>query len=306
MRSFLRKLFGRKRVALAASVVQGWDGVPDGNHATVRAVISRDDRSANDIVLLRRIQYALVALLHEVVAPHTRAEKELKDFMREPATGRPAHQSIPKSLSEGALAEFAEFLMPYRHIPSDVNVFDINQGMLPCLAEPEEGGAIEVQRLTWDLIEERQEQRIDHLRQREGVVVHAVRAQANHALFEPGPTDLPALVLFTFDREVERDRDYLHELATRLFDLKSREANNADEARAQEIILANERMALYHRRARLPRGFTGGPDVYAADFWFHRSYLPGGHLVSQRDRVVRCIAEPGDTGGIEHMPARKD
>jgi hypothetical protein len=34
--------------------------------------------------------------------------------------------------------------------------------------------------------------------------------------------------------------------------------------------------------------------------------VEGGHLVHARDRNVRCIAEPGDAGGIEHLPAREE
>jgi hypothetical protein len=124
-------------------------------------------------------------------------------------------------------------------------------------------------------------------------------------MFEPGETSLPGLVLFTFDREVEKRRRYLIDLATKLYDLKLRDPEDDAEEEAKAIIAANEACGKYHRRARLPKGFTGGPVVYAADIWFHRPYLPKRQFtMNEPERFLHCIAEPGERGGFEHAAAK--
>lgn len=301
MLSFLRRIFGGNRRPIDAAVYQAWDRVPDAHHATVRAVFSLEEQHAHDLLLLTRISFRLGALADDENAPRTREEQRLRNFIMKERPGQPQRWLIPASLTEGAGAEYAEFAVPYTCIPQDSSLFEINQGMLPCLAQPGQGGAVKAQPYSWESIEARQAQRIELVLRRGGVIVQAVRVQANHALYEPGTTDLPGLVLFSFDEEAAGDLRYLLRLADQLYDLKTAQPENEAEARAQAIIRASEKQAYYHRREQLPKGFTGGRVVYAADLWFHRTFLPGRHLIQGENRPLRCIAEPGEKGAVEHV-----
>jgi hypothetical protein len=300
MFSFLRRLFRGPRLSATASYYVGQDNLPDNHHCTVRAVLTLEEDLAHDLLFLSRVTYALIALHNREVVPRNGSERGLIEDLNLPM-GRFGRRALPESLTGGAEAELAEFTIPYHCVERDVRFVDINEGLLPCLVEPGERGRVEVQPYGWDTVRGRQKERIALLRQRGGVPVRAVRVHANRALYEPGQGDYPALVLVTFDRKVENDRRYLHELAERLFELKERSPRGRAEADARDIILANERLGVYHRRRRLPQDFTGGPVIYAADFWYHRDFLPGGCIPSKTERTVACLAEPGDEGGIEHI-----
>jgi hypothetical protein len=305
MFSMLRRMFGGKRVPVSAFVCQGWDQVPDGKHFTVRAVFSLEEGYTDNLSFLTILGHKLLDLAEGDLPVKGAEAKQVKKLLEKGDPGQYRRWPIPGYISDGVAAEFGEFAVPYGTIPPDATVFDVNQGMLPCLVQPDENGVIEPQRYTWEDIDRRQEQRVEQLRERGGVFVSAVRVQANYEMFEPGGTSLPGLVLFTFDREAEKRRGYLHDLATRLYALKTSDPEDEAEAGAKVIIEANEKRGEYHRRARLPKGFTGGPLVYAADIWFHRPYIPKGHFsMKEAERFLRCIAEPGESGGFEHAPPR--
>ena len=134
---------------------------------------------------------------------------------------------------------------------------------------------------------------------RNGVPVTAFLVQANQALFSPGPfTSLPCLVLFSFQPEVGGDADYMEFLSQKLFGYK----NNAPAtAEGQSLsLLTSDEKAVHYRRRKLPLSFTDGSTVYCADLWIKRAYIPSGHLQS---RKLTCLAEPGETGGLELVPS---
>src|SRR5262249_39608173 len=132
---------------------------------------------------------------------------------------------------------------------------------------------------------------------RRGVPVTAALVQANNRLFEPGREPLPATTLFTFDKHIP-DRDaWLDQMARRVFRLKTEEPQNDDEAEVAQ--LTGEGRARMYRRVELPSSFTGGPTVYAADLIICPWFLRDGCL---RDRLLPCVAEPGEEGAFEHLP----
>jgi hypothetical protein len=69
-----------------------------------------------------------------------------------------------------------------------------------------------------------------------------------------------------------------------------------------EAVAANEAGWSYHRRVRIAPEMTQGCAMYLADVWFHRPFLADGYLSNRQPRLVPCLAQPGDRGGIELMP----
>ncbi len=139
-----------------------------------------------------------------------------------------------------------------------------------------------------------------HLRNviQHGVPVTAYIVQAHEALYRPGRDTLPCLILFTFSPEVEQDAGYMHYLAERLFALKKKNPDDPD-LRTLTNLTSDEGIVPYRRR-RLPLSFTDGSTIYCADLWIKRAYLKDGYL---KTNALYCLAEPGDVGGIELIPA---
>lgn len=132
-----------------------------------------------------------------------------------------------------------------------------------------------------------------------GVPVTGYLVQANEALFQPGTeTSLPALVLFSFQPEVDGDVGYMSSLARRVYRLKNTQFPDADSSYVASLT-TNEQAVPYRRRA-LPLSFTDGSTIYCADLWIQRSDLRGGCLTASQ---LPCLAEPGESGGIELVPA---
>jgi hypothetical protein len=175
-----------------------------------------------------------------------------------------------------------------------IDLWNINHRLLPCEIDTRPAGEIQFCRYTRQAARRRHQERVERLRRR-GRRVHAVLVQANAGMYEPGDTDLPGLVLISFERIEDVD---LEEIAERVYWLKQNPPANAAEARVASYVQASEALAVYHRREQLPLDFTNGRVVYVCDLWFHRPYLEGGLLL---DRWIDCLAEPGKHGGIEHV-----
>jgi hypothetical protein len=141
----------------------------------------------------------------------------------------------------------------------------------------------------------RARQRIDRVRKRGGIAVRAALIQANAALYEPGQTDLPGLVLFSFDDRVTDDE--LLTIAGNVFALKGTTQKVRDLAFVAD--LTTDESFVYYRRDRLPRILAGRHDLIVAHLHFHRPFLHRGYLIEQ---VFDCIAEPGVQGMLELLP----
>jgi hypothetical protein len=143
--------------------------------------------------------------------------------------------------------------------------------------------------------------RLQALRARGAVPVTAVRVQANHRLYEPGDEDAPGVVLFALSPDADVGR--LTALADELFDARDGDGPVDPElAEAVWLLQSNVDYWMFHRRRPLPPSRTGGHEAYVADLWFHRPFLRDGRIVRAHGRALRCLAEPGEVGGIELLP----
>jgi hypothetical protein len=132
-----------------------------------------------------------------------------------------------------------------------------------------------------------------------GVPVSGYLVQANEALFKPGSeVSLPALVLFSFQPEVDSDPGYMSSLARSVYRLKNTYPQDADGSYV--AALTTDERAIPYRRRALPLSFTDGSTIFCADLWIQRSDLRGGLLATNQ---LTCLADPGENGGIELVPA---
>lgn len=123
-----------------------------------------------------------------------------------------------------------------------------------------------------------------------GRLVRGWIVQANSALFQPGPVDLPAVVLFSFE-DVPDDR--LAELARRLFRLKTEPPADVVESGLSWLVRDETYRPKF--RHRLPDGFTGGTEAHVAHVVVRRALLPDRRLAG---RSIYCRAEPGSESEV--------
>ncbi|MDX1934266.1 MAG: hypothetical protein SFU56_16820 [Capsulimonadales bacterium] len=146
---------------------------------------------------------------------------------------------------------------------------------------------------------QRTQVRFHHLRRvvQNGVPVTGYVVQAHAALLQPGDQTLPCMVLFSFQPEVDSDREYMRYLADRIYSMKGKFTDDTD--RGFLAGLTSEDVAVPYRRRRLPNSFTDGSTIYCADLWVKQSYLNDNCL---RTNSLPCLAEMGEYGGIELVP----
>jgi hypothetical protein len=206
---------------------------------------------------------------------------------------------LPSAVSFGVPCYLTETLIDFSKLPDPFWPNDLNHGLLPGRAEAGEKGEFLV--LPYDLegVEARHKARVAAIQAR-GRKVPAVVVQANAALYEPGDRDLPALVLFTFEKDLPDRTRRLIQLGGLMGELKERPPSSQAEERAAAMTAANEDGWRYHRRWVLPRELTDGIPFHVADLWIKRSYLKAGYL-TEKDLAVPCVAEVGDEGGIEML-----
>jgi hypothetical protein len=143
-----------------------------------------------------------------------------------------------------------------------------------------------------------------------GQPVITALVQANFKLHERGRRGNPGLVVVSFDPQATLP--LLEQAAEAAYALESTPDNPLPPhllptARA---VMANEEGWCYHRRVRmapeLTQGRVGissaGCAMYLADLWFHRPFLADGYLSDRQPRLLGCLAQPGDQGGIELIP----
>lgn len=115
-----------------------------------------------------------------------------------------------------------------------------------------------------------------------GQRVNGYLVRASDALYRPGSRPQPCQVLISFQNEVAGDREYMQHLAQRW---------------AEQTTTA-KRYGRY-RRTQLPFNLTDGSTIYCCDLYVHPGLLSSGYLTGS---VLPCLAEFGDTGGIELVP----
>lgn len=282
----------RKIAARVLNYAPNW---PFNGVTCVRVFYTLEPGLADDPIFLTRLAWRF--LFFDQDETGTRDELRAREILQDRhELVKPA--ILPRSLTHGVRVYVQDVRVPLRFFPRDYNVYDQNQGLLHCRLT-ERTWKLEARDLQPDHVEDWQQNRIELVSQ-EGEKVRAVRLQANRELYQPGTCDQPGMALISFD-DIPNKTAWLRELVDRLYQLKMRPPANDAEAAAAEAPMASEAGAVYHRRFRLPRAFTGGPLVYACDLWYHRPYLQDGYM-TDADRVVRAVAELGDEGGIEHLP----
>ncbi len=145
----------------------------------------------------------------------------------------------------------------------------------------------------------RARRRLHQLRSRGAVTVVIQLVQANRTLFAPGEEDLPAVALFSLP--VDAGMTLLSGLAHQLFEARDQPGTPPSSiANAVEMLrIGNTKGSEYHRRVRLHPEVSAGYEIYLADLWIPRPFLKQGYLDGSQ---LRCLAEPGDQGGIELLP----
>ena len=124
---------------------------------------------------------------------------------------------------------------------------------------------------------------------REGEHVHAWLVQANSKLFEKLFLNDPALVLISPDETTANDRDFMTDLAARVFALKGIDPDDCkdkDDAFVAELVF--DEAYSEGKRDRLPKRFAQGREVYLAHIYVYRGDLPG-EKISRRRLAVAVI-----------------
>jgi len=106
-----------------------------------------------------------------------------------------------------------------------------------------------------------------------GRLVKGWYVMANNGLYAAGNSNLPALVVFSFDERANQHPSFLGEIAQDLYRLKNSSPKNETEATIVHFV-RNERYVADRRRL-IPSELTQGVDVYCADVEVYRDYLPG-------------------------------
>ena len=110
-----------------------------------------------------------------------------------------------------------------------------------------------------------------------GALVWGVVVQANSALFESGPLDLPGEVIYVLDEAVPDGptHDLLTQIAPQVFDLKGQAPTGRESAEIARH-LTDERTRRFG--IPVPRSLCGDVPVRLSTTWFVRKHLPDGKL----------------------------
>jgi hypothetical protein len=145
-------------------------------------------------------------------------------------------------------------------------------------------------------------ERLGSLYRQGGQPVIAARVQANLDLYEPGTRGNPGLVVVSFDPQATLP--LLEQAAEAAYVLKRTPDEQVPSSAmpTARAVMANEDGWCYHRRVRMAPELTQGRVMYLADLWFHRPFLADGYLSDRQPRLIACLAQPGEQGGIELIP----
>lgn len=273
--------------------------VERGHGMAVRALFTDDEDGARDPIYLRKM-FDRVWDLNE--------EADMCDLGRQVRYvlnwNFPDFQSplctMPEGFSTRAKLYAVDVMVPGRVLKEGFDGRDFNAGILR-LEFDGTGvkllGAVpadKVARRRLRLLEENGARRVD------AQLVHA-----NHVLFERDTVGGPSLVLFSFDRKTPREM--LAETAELLHEWRDWETDDPELLAVIDKMRDGEQRSHYHQRFRLPETLTDGFEVYAGDLWIHRPYLRHGQLFEddeddEDDRILPCLAERGDKGGIDMVP----
>jgi hypothetical protein len=133
---------------------------------------------------------------------------------------------------------------------------------------------------------------------RHGIVVWASIIQANRMLFEPGPDDCPAAVVYSFDPHFDDRPGELLEIARAVYDLKGKPC--PDPALAPLASAVTDEYTFWLKEP-LPKSLSAGRTVYSSGILIHRKHLPDGVLPDSTFPILAC---PEGTEWIMVLPGR--
>lgn len=111
----------------------------------------------------------------------------------------------------------------------------------------------------------------------EGMPVWGTIVQANSLMFEPGRHDCPGTVLYARTRRHGDDLIRLSEIASNLFQLKGKHADDPECQRYGDMLEDEMDRAM---GIKVPEKITGGIPLRSASVIFHRKHLPVNYLAA--------------------------
>lgn len=147
------------------------------------------------------------------------------------------------------------------------------------------------------IVNRRMERRV----RREGRPVMAALVMANNSLHDAdGRSQVPGVVIFSFDEPDSQLRERLSAIAEECFDLYTApEVETDNDALFDFALLLKDDMYDADRRNRVPQDLARSDGVHVADLWIHRDRLVPGW---QNHRVIACVATGSDEGEIVMLP----
>jgi hypothetical protein len=286
----------KKGHEVTAIGLQSWGESESSTDHRARLLYTRHPERANDIVFLNRLAVRLTLVFRIRRARTALEEKILGAVQADYQEGRRVR--LPLAYSGCDPVFLHDLSWPPETAGDDFDWEDINRSLRTLRLGS--WGQTELLPVKPGDATLRARQRLRLLRARGGVPVSAVRVQASYGLYRPGVEDGAGVVLFT-PQSSSIGPSELTELAEAIMEVRD-EPVEPEPALAAAVGLARANSTTgfsYHRRTRVALSRVGGAEVYAADLWFHRPFLRQGQIV---ERGIRCLAEPGDEGGIELLP----
>lgn len=267
-----------------------------------RVVATLDSQHRNDLVFLERM-FARIERLQKKRSLSRDEERVLRILEAPPPRfGEERTRSLPPSLTDDVPCILAEVPIEHSYLPHGLPPYlhYREANLLPCRVDNVPNGRVVLLPFSWGQLHEREEYFLRNV-ERTGARLSAARVQANYMLYERQRLSLPGLVLVTFEPDEVVSKLRLIELAEDIYDLKERRPKNRDEEEVRDIVMASEQKGILYRRRLLPRGYTGGPEIYASDLFFRPHYLRH-RCLTDDDILIPVVAERGPKGAIEHVP----
>jgi hypothetical protein len=127
--------------------------------------------------------------------------------------------------------------------------------------------------------------------------VWAAHVQANVLLFNVGPSDHPASVIFSEDPWFDDHPEALFEIGHELFNLKGTDQHDPESADFARMLTSE---LIRAPLLTVPARFTAGRNVFHSSIVLPREHLPKGVLCR---RPMPVWIDPADTGALLLVPA---
>lgn len=228
---------------------------------------------------IRRLQSALERGIQSVVWP---AGQSWDGFREDEREASPSHHVAPQPADPKLEALIASLRESYAKRQPRLNERSLAALLMktPSWMKPTDGLA-EIYRQQTRLL-------------REGRIVWGALVQANNQLFEPGPMDLPAMLVYSLDPHFDARPAELREIGAKVFALKGTQPADPELASLARLITdeVDRSMGL-----RLPPVFTAC-EMRSAVFMVCREHIPSGVLTSGKFPI---LTHP-DTAAVMIVP----